>query len=59
MFFGISDQRDKWRTAHLCFCNKKHRPFNYNSLRGKQYNYLSNRNSETLRTIDQIRNCLK
>lgn len=59
MFFGISDQRDKWRTAHLCFCDKKRRPFNYNSLRGKQYNYLSNRNSETLRTIDQIRRSLK
>lgn len=59
MFFGISDQRDKWRTAHLCFCDKKNRRFNYNSLRGKQYNYLSNRNSETLRIIDQIRRSLK
>lgn len=59
MFFGISDQRDKWRTAHLCFCDKKRRRFNYNSLRGKQYNYLSNRNSETLRIIDQIRRSLK
>lgn len=59
MFFGISDQRDKWRTTHTCFCDKKHRRFNYNSLRGKQYNYLSNRNSETLRIIDQIRRSLK
>lgn len=59
MFFGISDQRDKWRTTHLCFCDKKRRRFNYNSLRGKQYNYLSNRSSETLRIIDQIRRSLK
>ena len=59
MFFGISDQRDKWRTAHLCFCDRKRHRFNYNSLRGKQYNYLSNRGSETLRIIDQIRRSLK
>ena len=59
MFFGISDQRDKWRTAHLCFCDKKRRKFNYNTLRGKQYNYLSNRNSETLHIIDHIRQALK
>ncbi len=59
MFFGISDQRNKWRTAHLCFHNRHRHAFNYNSLRGKQYNYLSNRSSETLRTIDQIRSSLK
>ena len=59
MFFGISDQRDKWRTTHLCFYDRKRHRFNYNSLRGKQYNYLSNRSSETLRIIDQIRRSLK
>lgn len=59
MFFGISDQRNKWRTAHDSFRDKRRHKFNYNSLRGKQYNYLSNRSSKTLHTIDHIRRELK
>ena len=59
MFFGISDQKNKWKMAHACFRNKNHREFNYNSLRGKQYNYISGKNSQSLQTIDWIRKSLK
>lgn len=59
MFFGITDQKTKWKTTHFCFHNTENQKFNYNSLRGKQYNYLSRKHSITLQTIDQIRSLIK
>ncbi|MDL2231947.1 hypothetical protein LJB85_04360 [Porphyromonadaceae bacterium OttesenSCG-928-L07] len=59
MFFGITDQNTKWKIAHACFRNIGQRKFNYNSLRGKQYNYRSGKHSAILQTIDHIRHTLK
>lgn len=59
MFFGVTDQKNKWRLTTECFQTPNHQKFNYNSLRGKQYNYISAKNSEIFKIIDYIRQAVK